>query len=135
MASPRYRGHAGVLLIMVLLGVGLALLLTFGGGGVTGTAEVARDARDSAEGTVNELVVAQLVQAITAHELVHGGPPSGVEELAGVGSGAFEDPWGGALTFAFDGSGRSRVVVVRSSGPDGVGGTADDVEVRRPMPI
>lgn len=111
------------------------LFLTFGGGGVKGTAQVARDAKESSEATVNELVVAQLVQSIVTFELANGKAPEGVADLPGAEMGAFDDPWGNRLSFEILGRGGSREVVVRSHGPDGQAGTEDDVEVKRRMPI
>ena len=133
--GPRCRGYAGALLIILLLGVGLMLLLTFGGGGLKGTAQTAQQAKNSAETTVNEVVVAQLVQAIAAQELASGRQPTGMDDLPAADSGAFNDPWGNRLSFVIEGDRRSRDVVITSTGPDGEPGTEDDIEIRRRLPV
>lgn len=133
--GPRSRGWAGGLLIMLLLGVGLMLFLSFGGAGVSGSAQVALEAKQSSEVAVNEITVAQLVQAIVTYELANGKPPTSISDLDGAASGAFQDPWGGDLSFQIERAGRARNVIVRSVGPDGEADTEDDIQIEQRMPV
>src|SRR5690606_3697636 len=85
-----------------------------------------------------EINTRQLLTMIAQFKLQNDRLPQSMEELEAP-PGAFQDPWGNAITFEYaapeGGRGQPESVIFRSAGPDGELNAADEVTQTERLPV
>ncbi|HBS28887.1 MAG TPA: hypothetical protein DEB06_05435 [Phycisphaerales bacterium] len=129
------RGAAGVVLLVLLIGVALILVLAFGNLGGKSYTQTVVDAKKEGESIVQAIDYRQLAILVADYRQQSNKLPSSMEDLD-VPASTFKDQWGRPVRFRFEGArpADAREVIVVSSGPDGRPGTPDDTETRAPLP-
>lgn len=136
--TPPYlarTGH-GALIIMVLIVMVFIFVLMFAnfGGGGSYTQQIGQT-KQQGKALAQDISTRQLSILIAQYRQEQGRLPTAPADLDN--DLAFRDPWGGTITFSFEGgagAGGPTTVIYHSNGPDGIRGTADDITKRDTLP-
>lgn len=129
------RGGAGIFLLLLLLGVGLALWLYFGNTGGGSYAQKVVETKKQGEQLNMTLSTRQLGLLIAQYREANGKLPATIEDLE-IAPGTFTDAWDNPVTFKVksDKGGPDTVIEYRSAGPDKEEGTEDDIVQEEGLP-
>jgi hypothetical protein len=138
------RGN-GALILVVLIALAIVLYLMFGmntggSGGSTGKGSGSTymgqvgETRRQGKAAAAEISTQQLSILIAQYRNENNRLPKSPADM-GDDRGAFRDPWGNEMTFAFEEQRGKTMVTYRSKGPDGEAGTEDDVSRPDALPF
>ena len=130
--TARSRGAAGVIILVLLMGVALMLVLMFGNFGGSSYVEEVAETKERGEQLAVDLDMRQVGMLIAMHRDETGELPEGAGDL-GPEASIYADDAGVAYRFEYDAD-RPRDATtfdVLAAGPDGVFDTADDEVVAR----
>jgi preprotein translocase subunit SecG len=137
------RGH-GALILVILIAMAIVLYLMFGssgsgGSGAGGTGNSSymgqvSQSRKSGKAVAADISTQQLSILIAQYRQENNNKlPKSPADFDNPG--AFKDPWGGELSFAFFETMGKTMVTYKSKGPDGEAGTEDDVSKTDALPF
>ncbi len=123
-ARPGSVGFGLVGLLVVLVIILVIYSVQTGGGGKSYPQQIAETKRQSVE-VAQQISTQQLTILLAQYRQENNKLPKSPADLDNPG--VFRDQWGNEMTFTFEDRGGVTKVTFRSNGPDGEGGTADDV--------
>jgi hypothetical protein len=130
---PARPGYAGILLLVLLIGVAIIFALTFMPGG---SADTAQQAKEHANESVAMFSGAAVATDVRGYIALNGVPPASIDDLREYRGGDYLDPWGTPMRIDFhEGPRRNTLasITVHSAGPDTQWDTDDDQASEHPI--